>query len=358
MVCGWTIRVMTWIVIAVPFLLSAWLTWRFANPASRFYIIDHPNERSLHVQPTPRSGGVAILFAVIAGWVLQVGWSGNPQGLPLWSGLTLFIVATVSFLDDHHHVSVIYRLVSHIVAAGLLLVGGLSLQVIGLPGVDWALSAWIGACLSLLFVVWMINMYNFMDGMDGFAGGMAVSGFVTFSIFGWLAGHEQYATVSAVTAAAAAGFLCFNFPPARIFMGDIGSSTLGLLAAMFSLWGAKDGVFPFWIALLVFSPFMADATVTLLRRLWKRELIWEAHKSHYYQELVQSGWGHRKTVLVEYVIMIGCAVTALWAVRAAGHLQAVAVGTWILFYFLFFFWVSRFAARNHSNGADRDPSKS
>jgi UDP-N-acetylmuramyl pentapeptide phosphotransferase/UDP-N-acetylglucosamine-1-phosphate transferase len=345
MVCGRTIRAMTWIIIAIPFLLSAWLTWRFANPASRFYIVDHPNERSLHVRPMPRSGGIAILFAVIAGSVLQMGWSGNPQGLSLWSGLALFVVATVSFLDDRYHVSVIYRLVSHIVAAGLLLMGGLSLQVVGFPGVDWAPSAWIGACLSLLFVVWMINLYNFMDGMDGFAGGMAVSGFVTFSIFGWLAGNDQYATVSAVTAAAAAGFLCFNFPPARIFMGDIGSSVLGLLAAAFSLWGARDGVFPFWVAVLVFSPFMADATVTLLRRLWRRETVWKAHKTHYYQQLVLAGWGHRKTVILEYTIMIGCGATALWGSRLSGAVQAVMLVSWVVFYALFFFSVSRLAAR-------------
>ncbi|MBI3778647.1 MAG: glycosyltransferase family 4 protein [Gammaproteobacteria bacterium] len=254
-------------------------------------------------------------------------------------------MATVSFLDDRHHVSVIYRLVSHIVAAGLLLMGGLSLHVIGFPGVDWVPPAWAGACLSLLFMVWMINMYNFMDGMDGFAGGMAVSGFVTYSIFGWLAGHEQYATVSAITAAAAAGFLCFNFPPARIFMGDIGSSTLGLLAAMFSLWGVKDGVFPFWISLLVFSPFLADATVTLLRRLWRREAVWQAHKTHYYQQLVLAGWGHRKTVILEYVIMIGCGATALWGSRLSGAVQAAMLTSWIAFYALFFFIVSRMTAR-------------
>ncbi len=232
--------------------------------------------------------------------------------------------------------------------------GGLSLHVIGFPGFDWVPSAWTGACLSLLFVVWMINMYNFMDGMDGFAGGMAVSGFVTFSLFGWLAGHEQYATVSAITAAAAAGFLCFNFPPARIFMGDIGSSTLGLLAAMFSLWGVKDGVFPFWISLLVFSPFLADATVTLLRRLWRREAVWQAHKTHYYQQLVMAGWGHRKTVILEYVIMIGCGATALWGSRQSGAVQAAMLMSWVVFYALFFFIVSRLATRvrpDSDNGA-------
>lgn len=338
---------MTWIILAVSFLLSAWLTWRLTSPTSRFYVVDHPNERSLHVRPTPRSGGIAILAAVVAGSVLQVWWSGNIPDLVLWNGLALLVVATVSFLDDRYRVSVIYRLVAHFMGAALLLMGGFSLRIIGLPEINWAYTGWVAAGVSMLFVVWMVNLYNFMDGMDGFAGGMAVIGFITFSLFGWLAGNEQFAAISAVVAAASAGFLCFNFPPARIFMGDVGSSTLGLLAASLSLWGVCDGIFPFWAAVLVFSPFIADATVTLLRRLWMREMLWKAHKTHYYQLLVQGGWGHRKTVLLEYVIMFGCGATALWCVRAPSSIQAIAIGAWVLFYFVFFSWVSRVAARNH-----------
>jgi UDP-N-acetylmuramyl pentapeptide phosphotransferase/UDP-N-acetylglucosamine-1-phosphate transferase len=346
---------MTWIIFAVSFLLSAWLTWRLTSPASRFYVVDHPNERSLHVRPTPRSGGIAILAAVITGSALQIWWSGNIPDLVLWNGLALLVVATVSFLDDRYRVSVIYRLVAHFMGAALLLMGGLSLRTIGLSEVNWAYTGWVAAGVSVLFVVWMVNLYNFMDGMDGFAGGMAVSGFITFSLFGWLASDEQFAIASAVVATASAGFLCFNFPPARIFMGDIGSSTLGLLAASLSLWGVRDGIFPFWTAALVFSPFITDATVTLLRRLWRREMLWKAHKTHYYQLLVQSGWGHRKTVLLEYVIMLGCSATALWGVRAPGSIQAIVVGAWILFYFGFFSWVSRVAARRRDGAADTRP---
>jgi UDP-N-acetylmuramyl pentapeptide phosphotransferase/UDP-N-acetylglucosamine-1-phosphate transferase len=342
---------MVWMLIVFSFVLSAWLTWRFTNSASRFYIVDYPNERSLHARPTPRSGGIAILAAVVIGSIFQVWWSKGQQGFIPWIGLALFVVATVSFLDDRYHVPVVYRLIAHIAGAALLLMGGVSLRTIALPGVDWILPAWLGAGASLLFVVWMINMYNFMDGMDGFAGGMAVCGFGVFSVLGWVADNEAFAIVSALTSVSAAGFLCFNFPPARIFMGDIGSSTLGLLAASLSLWGAKDGVVPFLVAVLVFSPFIADASVTLLRRLWQREMIWQAHKAHYYQQLVQSGWGHRKTVLVEYVIMLGCGLSALWSVREPGRIQVITLGGWAVFYFVFFLWVSRFAARHHRDAA-------
>jgi UDP-N-acetylmuramyl pentapeptide phosphotransferase/UDP-N-acetylglucosamine-1-phosphate transferase len=193
----------------------------------------------------------------------------------------------------------------------------------------------------------MLNLYNFMDGMDGIAGGMAVFGFGTFAVFGLLAGATLFSVLNLIIAAAALGFLVFNFPPARIFMGDVGSSTLGLLAAALSLWGVRDGIFPFWIALLVFSPFIVDATVTLLRRLWRRERIWHAHKTHYYQRLVQAGWGHRKTVLLEYAIMLGCGISALWSMRATDEIQMAILIAWILFYFAFFFWVSRIARQGN-----------
>lgn len=347
---------MAWIIIFFSFALSAGLTWRFTNPASRFYIVDHPNERSLHVLPTPRSGGIAMLTAIVIGSAFQIWRFGGYTDLVPWNALAILLVATVSFLDDRRHVPTTYRFIAHVAGAGLLLLGGLSLHEIALPGIDRVLPAWLGAGASLVFVVWMINLYNFMDGMDGFAGGMAVCGFTTFSLFGWLAGNETYAMISAITAAAAAGFLCFNFPPARIFMGDVGSSTLGLLAASLSLWGARDGIFPFWAAVLVFSPFIADATVTLLRRLGRREIIWQAHKTHFYQQLVQAGWGHRKTVLVEYAIMLGCGATALWSARMPAPGQMAALAAWVLFYSFFFIGVSRYASRHRADAIDAGPS--
>jgi UDP-N-acetylmuramyl pentapeptide phosphotransferase/UDP-N-acetylglucosamine-1-phosphate transferase len=345
-----------WLFIVFSFAFSAWLTWRFASPNSRFYIVDYPNKRSLHARPTPRSGGIAILAAAVLGTIFQVWWSNEQQDIIPWIGLALLVVAAVSFLDDLSHVPVSYRLAAHIVSAILLLVAGLSLHTVVLPVIGWSLPAWLGMMISLLFMVWMINMYNFMDGMDGFAGGMAVCGFGGFALLGWLAGNEQYFAISATIAAAAAGFLCFNFPPARIFMGDIGSSSLGLLAASFVLWGVKAGIFPFWSGVLVFSPFIADATVTLLWRLWRREMLWRAHKAHYYQQLVEAGWGHRKTVFVEYAIMLACLATAIWSLHVPYPVQVLAIAGWVLFYAVFFFWVKRMARRHRQTPMDARPS--
>lgn len=320
------------IFIAIScFLLAAWLTRRFCDPSSRLHILDHPNERSLHTRPTPRSGGVAILAAIVAGMTVLAWWSGQFEDVS-WIGISTVLVAAVSFVDDRYHLPVIDRLLAHLTAGGIVLWGGFSLHGLEIPGIYWNFAPWFGVGFSLLYIVWMVNLYNFMDGMDGFAGGMAAIGFGSFAALGWLAGNPLFFATNIIIGASAAGFLTRNFPPARIFMGDVGSSSLGLLAAALSLWGARDGVFPFWIGLLVFSPFLVDATATLLRRLLHGEKVWQAHKTHYYQRLVQLGWGHRKTVLWEYGVMLACAVSALWARFQDETVQARVLLAWCLVY--------------------------
>ncbi len=251
-----------------------------------------------------------------------------------WMLLTVGGVAAVSYLDDRAGVPPLYRLLAHLAGAVILVLAGFTLDVFGIPGSGWVLSPWLGATVSVLFIVWMINLYNFMDGMDGFAGGMAVIGFGSFAVLGWLAGNDLFFATNLVITAAVSGFLVRNFPPARIFMGDAGSSSLGLLAAALSLWGARDDVFPFWVALLVFAPFVVDATATLLQRLTRREKVWEAHKTHYYQRLVQLGWGHRKTVLWEYVLMLSCAGSAVWANASSASIQFLILGFCVCAYLL------------------------
>jgi len=173
---------------------------------------------------------------------------------------------------------------------------------------------------------------------------MAIFGFGAFAVLGWSAGHWLFMNLNLIVASAAAGFLLFNFPPARIFMGDVGSSTLGLLVAAFSLWGVNDGVFSFWVTLLVFSPFIVDATTTLIRRLLRGEKVWQAHKTHFYQQLVQAGWGHRKTVLWEYVLMAACAGSAIWAARQTETVQWWTIGFWTVVYALLIAMVCRLEA--------------
>ena len=341
-------NVWLWSAAAIALVVTALLVRRFCDPSSKLYLLDHPNERSLHSHPTPRSGGVAIVTGVGVG--ISVVWVA--VGVPTEFGWLLAgagLVALLSFMDDRRGISVVTRFVAHVVGAGLVTFGAkLSLSVL-LPGLGPVVPAWLGAAIMLLFLVWMINLYNFMDGMDGFAGGMAVFGFGSFALLGFMAGHLPLASISLVIAAAAGGFLLFNFPPARIFMGDAGSATLGLLAGGLSLWGTQDGVFPFWIALLVFSPFIVDATVTLLRRLARRERVWEAHRTHYYQRLVQSGWGHRRTVLAEYALMLACSGTAVLSLRLGVGGQWGVIVAWIGIYAALMFAVSALERRHKAS---------
>src|SRR3989344_4634042 len=228
------------VVMAVAALaISTFFTYRLCRPDSVVYILDHPNERSLHVRPVPRGGGLAILIAMaVCGAAVALFYPA--RGLA-GMGLGALIVAVVSFLDDRHSITPAGRFVAHVAASAVILYSGFFLHGLEIPGMSWDWPPIAGAVLSAVFIVWMINLYNFMDVMDGFAGGMAVFGFTVFAVLGWMAGHDAFFIISLIIAASSAGFLVFNFPPARIFMGDIGSSTLGLLVAAFSLWGARSG---------------------------------------------------------------------------------------------------------------------
>jgi UDP-N-acetylmuramyl pentapeptide phosphotransferase/UDP-N-acetylglucosamine-1-phosphate transferase len=329
------------------FVLSAFLTRRYCDPTSRLYLLDHPNDRSLHTRPTPRTGGVAI-FVALAGAVAI--WSLGADSISALYGLVAgaIFIAALSFIDDRKGLSVSTRLPGHLFAAVLLVIGGLSLSEFSLPGMVLYWPEWLGVLFSILFLTWMINLYNFMDGMDGLAAGMAVIGFGTFALFGYMAGNLIFLAINLIIVSAVSGFLMFNFPPARIFMGDTGSSLLGLLAGGLSIWGARDEVFPFWVALLVFSPFIVDATTTLVRRLGNGERVWQAHKSHFYQRLVQSGWSHRKTAFYEYSLMLACGVSALSVLHLDTHWQTALILFWCLFYPLLMFGVHRKEKRTNS----------
>jgi len=278
--------------VAIAFAASLALTFWFASAHSPFAIMDTPNERSLHESPTPRTGGIAMLTGLALAWGYMA-LSGTWPSAMNRVAVAASIVAGVSLLDDFKGLPPLPRFATHGLAAAVLVAGGLTLP--------WSVA---GNVIAWLGIVWMLNLYNFMDGMDGFAAGMSVAGFGFLGVAGWLAGAEAYAWLCWTTSAVALGFLCLNFPPARIFMGDAGSATLGLLAAAFSLWGIDERLFHWWFPFFVFAPFILDATTTLVRRLLRGERIWEAHRTHYYQRLVQAGWGHERTVLVEYALML------------------------------------------------------
>lgn len=305
--------------------------WLAAQGGSVLGRLDHPNARSLHTRPVPRTGGLGVLLGLLSAW-LVVALGGAGAGALGWIALAGVLVGTVAFVDDLGHLPPWTRLLVHFAAAALLVVGGLGLGRLDLPGFALGLPSMASIALTLLFAVWMTNLYNFMDGMDGFAGGMSIFGFGALAVLGWLGGAHGYAAAAFSVAMAAAGFLAVNFPPARIFLGDIGSSTLGLLAAGFSLWGAERGLFPLWTAVLAFSPFVVDATWTLLTRLVRGERVWEAHRSHHYQRLVLAGWSHRKTLLRAYLVMAAAASCAVASPRLVAEEQWMLLAAWAIIY--------------------------
>lgn len=309
---------------AVCWLTLAWLLRR-----SHVLPMDHPNARSLHATPTPRIGGLGIMAGI---GVASQGW-GDADLLPAIVGA--FALAGVSLLDDVRGLPVVLRFLAHFVAAaGCLLVLGLS---------GWMLL------LATLAVVWMTNLYNFMDGSDGLAGGMGTIGFGALALAAWLGNVQELAVFCAAIAAAALAFLLFNFPPARLFMGDAGSIPLGFLAATLGILGAQQQVWPWGFPLLVFSPFIVDASVTLVRRSLRGEKIWQAHRSHYYQRVVLLGASHRQLALGAYGLMLVCATLALWVWRSPQHTLAVLGLFGIMYSGLFLAIDLRWKQRRHEH---------
>jgi len=323
------------------------MVYYICKPGSRLHLLDHPNERSLHVHAVPRTGGIAILTGIVVG-TLFFATTILISVAAVWITAAVVLLATLSFLDDREGLPVRVRLIGQIASAGLVAGGGLVLPGAGLPGVEWTWPQTLGIPVTILYLLWMVNLYNFMDGMDGFAGGMTVAGFGTFALLGIQGGDTVFVTVNLIIAASAAAFLMANFPPAKIFMGDSGSASLGLLAGSMSIWAERQQLFPFWISILVFSPFIVDATVTLIRRLLRRERVWQAHKSHFYQRLVQSGWGHKKTVLYEYVLMLACGLSALLAQNLNSQGQVALILFWCLAYPMLMIGVHRMEQKNKS----------
>lgn len=285
------------LAVAASFLLCALVLWLLLRADVARFLLDHPNARSLHAKPVPRVGGIGIMVGLTAGMAL----AGGPR-LVLLLALTLMLL---SIVDDWRDLPAGVRLLGHLgVAAVFVLVTGETLGPFALA--------------LVLAVAWITNLYNFMDGADGLAGGMAVFGFGAYALAAWSGGQPAFAAACLAIAAAALAFLLFNFPPARLFMGDAGSVPLGFLAGAMGLNGWQRELWPLWFPLVAFAPFVVDATVTLFRRLLRGERVWQAHRSHYYQRQVLMGWTHRRLALAEYALMALSALVGSLAIRADG----------------------------------------
>ena len=324
---------MQFVPALAAFAVSFLCLWLLLLPRGRQLMLDRPNARSLHQQPVPRSGGIALAAGVAAGIALA-------PAAPLAAFGIAAVLAVLSLADDLHALPTLLRLAAHVAAAAVLL----ALEIGSAEPVLFL--------TLLLAIAWYANLYNFMDGSDGLAGGMALIG---FGAYGWAAqqsGHAALAASGSVLAAASLAFLLFNFHPARLFMGDAGSVPLGFLAGALGVLGWRDSVWPLWFPVLVFAPFVCDATLTLLKRLLRGERVWQAHKEHYYQRLVRMKFGHRGTAWIEYGAMAVCAALALFAREAEPGVQLAALGAAVLALAALAVWIDLRWARSRPDSGD------
>lgn len=310
-----------WLAILVPGAIAFALIALARRSPWTARLADHPNARSLHAEPTPRVGGVGIVAAVAPFALVHAHAALGPVFA------CALALAVLSLADDLRSLPIEVRLPGHATAA---LVAVLAMMQPPFAPLPWG---GVGAAIAVCAIAWFTNLFNFMDGSDGLAGGMAAIGFAAYAI---AAGSQDpsLALLCAAVASASVGFLAHNFPPARVFLGDCGSIPLGFLAGALGLYGAGIGAWTWWFPLLVFSPFAVDATVTLLVRIARRERFWTAHREHAYQRLVLSGWSRRQLVALEYGLMAACATSALVARGEDAEVQCAIIFVWATIYML------------------------
>jgi UDP-N-acetylmuramyl pentapeptide phosphotransferase/UDP-N-acetylglucosamine-1-phosphate transferase len=295
-------------IVAAAGLISGLATRALIPILHRRNVLDHPNERSSHAAPTPRGGGIAAVGAVLLAW-MALGLAGRASPAIVGVSLGAVLLAIVCWLDDLRDLSPATRLAAQGVAVGI--------GLYALPATHNALEDWLGpaayfAATGLLWM-WWVNLFNFMDGIDGLAGSEAAAigaGLLAFAALG-RGVDPASALLAAAVLGASLGFLVWNWSPARVFLGDVGSAPLGYLTGFLLIGLAARG--QWMIALILPLYFLADATITLARRLLRGEKVWQAHRQHYYQRAVRGGLGHAavvRRVIAADLLLIGCGWTA------------------------------------------------
>lgn len=304
-------------------------SWALTGLVRRWMVargrLDVPNERSSHVVPTPRGGGLAIAAVVLLGLVggAVLGWLPWKLAVALVGGGVL--VGAIGWLDDCYSLPARPRLAVHLVAALWTLgwLGGFPRLDVGGTSLFLGVLGWV---LAAVGIVWTVNFYNFMDGIDGIAGGEAVVVGVGGGLLLMASGAADLAGIAFLIAAASCGFLLWNWAPARVFMGDVGSGVLGFLFSALAVASENRGAVPVLVWVLLLGVFVVDATVTLLRRARNGEKVFNAHRKHAYQRAVQAGWGHARVSAVVMLLGAGLAAVGYLALHIPEHLLAVTLG--------------------------------
>jgi len=298
-------------------------------------VLDIPDARSSHTRPTPRGGGLGIVICVLIGaWSLFI-YRILSMPFKEIAALTLggSIVALVGWLDDIHRLPYRIRLVVQAISSTIILIMIGYFRTVTVPFVGDIHLYSIGIPFALLWIMGLTNAYNFMDGIDGIAGGQALIAGSGWAIIGYLSGETFVGLIGVLLAATSLGFLFHNWPPARIFMGDVGSAFIGfILAVLPIIAGHKNPRFMI-AGLLMVWPFIFDTSFTLVRRMIKKENIFEAHRSHIYQRLVIARYSHRFVTLVYMGLALTGAILAfLWVKDSYGSDILVILIPTLLFF--------------------------
>lgn len=322
------------VIGAGAFVLAVLLTGLVRRLALAHGVIDFPNERSSHKRATPRGGGISMVIAASIGWGV-LAWRGELRPGMLW-GLVGggAAVAFVGFLDDRRTVPPLIRFAVHAAAAAWTLawVGDLPAMQFGEHIVSFG---WGGYVLAVLGIVWTLNLFNFMDGIDGIATSEALFIGLGGAWLTWLGGlSASVPAAAAVFAAACAGFLVWNWPPAKIFMGDVGSGYLGFVIAVLGMDTAQRHPAAMWVWLILGGVFFIDSTVTLVRRGLRGAPMSVAHRSHAYQWLAREWGSHRRVTLwlmaINVCWLLPCALVAMYRPDWAFGLVVLALSPLIL----------------------------
>ena len=290
-------------------------------------LLDLPNERSSHTTPTPRGGGLAIMAVCIPALLLMPLLVPAEPNRPVILLILIVGLAIISWIDDLRGLSPLIRFAGHIVSVGI----ALSLGLIDKPVFGGFLPPLLDKFAAGLIWVWFINLFNFMDGIDGIAAVEAIAIGLGIGIVAGNDGFEGFAGL--ILAGAAAGFLVLNWHPARIFLGDVGSVPIGFALGWLLLALSAQG---YWApALILPAYYLADATITLLRRLLRGEKIWQAHREHFYQYAVQNGKSHAdvsRAVAIANTVLVGLAILATRGNEVWAVVGAYGVVTFLIFW--------------------------
>lgn len=259
-------------------------------------LIDVPNDRSSHTTPTPRGGGLSIVIAFLITIPFIDLLSADVLFALTGSGI---IIATIGFWDDHNHIPARWRLLAHFTASFWVIYWVGNIEDIQIFNFQFS-AGFLGLGIVALLLVWLLNLFNFMDGIDGIAASEAIFVLTAGALFSWLHGLEGLKIISVLLAASTFGFLLLNWPPAKIFMGDVGSAFLGMMIGVIAYANILAGI-SVWIWFILLGVFFVDSGITLLRRILNGEKWYEAHCSHAYQHAAKK-LGH-KTVTVSTILV-------------------------------------------------------